>query len=139
MHSGDAQAATKVQLLGPRRGKQKEESMSLDIELLDNYCEHCQRGDVVFSANITHNLGEMAEAAGIYRAMWRPEEIGAKWARDVTQILLDGLELLRESPNRFRKMNPSNGWGSYEGLVRFTEGYLAACLEHPDTLIKASR
>ncbi len=30
----------------------------------------------VYSANITHNLGEMADKAGIYYALWRPEEKG---------------------------------------------------------------
>jgi hypothetical protein len=30
----------------------------------------------VFDYNITHNLGEMAKAAGIYMELWRPEEIG---------------------------------------------------------------
>ena len=29
-----------------------------------------------YSANITHNLGKMAEEAGIYKHLWRPEEIG---------------------------------------------------------------
>lgn len=31
-----------------------------------------------YHANITHNLGKMAEAAGIYHALWRPDEIGIK-------------------------------------------------------------
>ena len=29
----------------------------------------------VFSANITHNLGKMADEAGIYKALWRPDEV----------------------------------------------------------------
>ena len=28
--------------------------------------------------NITHNLGSMAAAAGIYKALWRPEELFEK-------------------------------------------------------------
>lgn len=43
--------------------------MSLDIYL--------ESSDPSFwwSANVTHNLGKMAAAAGIYEAMWRPEEL----------------------------------------------------------------
>lgn len=44
--------------------------MSLDVYL------KAVRPAEVFSANITHNLGAMAEAAGIYRHLWRPEEVG---------------------------------------------------------------
>lgn len=46
--------------------------MSLDVYLT------AVRPTEVFSANITHNLGEMADKAGIYKACWRPEEIGAE-------------------------------------------------------------
>lgn len=31
------------------------------------------RRTCIFSANITHNLNAMAEAAGIYKHLWRPE------------------------------------------------------------------
>lgn len=48
--------------------------MSLDITL------RAVRPVDVFSSNITHNLNAMAEAAGIYRQIWRPEEIGIKTA-----------------------------------------------------------
>lgn len=34
----------------------------------------------VFSQNITHNLGSMADAAGIYEACWHPEELMDKEA-----------------------------------------------------------
>lgn len=53
--------------------------MSLDITLYTPMCAHCGRSGEGYSANITHNLGAMAEAAGIYLALWRPEEIGIKW------------------------------------------------------------
>lgn len=93
----------------------------------------------VYSANITHNLGEMAAAAGIYKALWRPEEIGITKAKELIVPLADGLAMLRVEPEKFKALNPKNGWGNYEGLVRFVARYLAACREWPDAEVSVSR
>lgn len=95
--------------------------------------------DEVYWANITHNLGEMAEAAGIYKALWRPEEIGIAKAAQLIEPLEQGLNVLRSDPEKFRAFNAPNGWGTYEGLVSFVEKYLAACREHPDADVSVSR
>lgn len=118
--------------------------MSLDVYLLDStLCPNCGHEVVteheVFDANVTHNLGDMAEAAGIYYALWRPDELGYEHARDLIAPLLTGLTLLRSDPERFEKFNPSNGWGSYKDFVPWVEGYLAACENHPNARIKVSR
>lgn len=107
--------------------------MSLDV-----YLEKLVRRPV-FEGNITHNLGGMADAAGIYKALWRPEEIGVVHAWQLVDLLTDGLALLRSDPERFRAMEPDNGWGTYEGLCEFVEQYLAACKEHPDADVTACR
>jgi hypothetical protein len=95
--------------------------------------------DCVYEANITHNLGRMAEAAGVYPALWRPEEIGVTKASQLVGPLEAGLSGLQARPDHFRTFNPSNGWGSYESLVRFVERYLAACEANPDAAVEASR
>lgn len=60
-------------------------------------------------------------------------------ARDLIEQLRAGLDRLRADPQRFKEYNPKNGWGDYEGLVRFTANYLAACEEHPDAVVRVSR
>lgn len=95
--------------------------------------------DEVYSANITHNLNRMAEEAGIYYPLWRPEEIGVTIARQLIDPLEAGLQLLVSDPHRFEQYNPSNGWGSYDGLVSFVHDYLAACKEYPEAEVYASR
>ncbi len=124
--------------------------MSLDVylegEATDVYCT-CECGHshikpykaTLFSRNITHNLNRMADAAGIYKALWRPEEIGASKARELEPILTEGLARLRSDPEHYKKLNPENGWGSYEGLVLFVEEYLKACRLYPDLNVKVSR
>ena len=46
----------------------------------------------VFTSNITHNLGKMAEAAGIYKHLWCPEEIGITKAKQLIQPLKKDLK-----------------------------------------------
>lgn len=96
-------------------------------------------GEAVYSANITHNLNKMADGAGIYKHLWRPDEIGITKAAELIEPLRAGLALLKSDPARFKKFNPENGWGTYEGLVIFVEDYLAACEEYPAAKVSVSR
>lgn len=93
----------------------------------------------IFSRNITHNLTRMANEAGIYEHLWRPEEVGATVGADLIEPLCGGLALLKSDPERFRKLNPSNGWGDYKGLVEFVEEYLEACKKYPEATIRTHR
>lgn len=93
----------------------------------------------VFGINITHNLTKMADEAGIYNALWHPEEIRATKARHVIHLLEDGLYRLKSNPEHYLKLNPPNGWGSYEGFIDAVEKILMACKEHPDAEINVSR
>ena len=93
----------------------------------------------VYSANITHNLGKMAGEAGIYEHLWRPDEIKITKAKELIEPLRQGLHNLKSEPERYKKFNPENGWGSYDGLVKFVENYLNACYEYPDADVEVSR
>jgi hypothetical protein len=93
----------------------------------------------VYWANITHNLYKMAEAAGIDAHLWRPDEIKITKAKELIEPLRQGLHNLKSEPERYKKFNPENGWGSYDGLVKFVENYLNACYEYPDADVEVSR
>lgn len=95
--------------------------------------------DIVFEANITHNLGKMAAEAGIYHHLWRPEEINISRAEELIQPLETGLKLLQENPKRFKKLSADNGWGTYEQFVPWVERYLNACREYPEAEVSTSR
>jgi hypothetical protein len=109
------------------------EKMSLDVYLTKPMPTE------VFWKNITHNLNEMAAEAGIYKHLWRPEEIGITKAEQLIQPLKEAVELLKKEPERFKIHNPVNGWGDYEGFVEFVTDYLKACEENPDATISISR
>lgn len=107
--------------------------MSLDVDLM------VTKPTSVYSANITHNLNKMADKAGLYQALWRPEELPITKAKDLIPILSEGLEKLKRKPGYFKKFNAKNGWGTYDGLVNFVEEYLQACRENPRARIEVSR
>ena len=111
--------------------------MSLDVYLNDPTATY--ETDSLYWANITHNLGKMAGEAGIYKALWRPEEIEAKYAKDIIEIVEKGLADLKARPEYFEQFNSPNGWGMYEHFVPFVEKYLQALKEYPDAEIYISR
>lgn len=120
--------------------------MSLDVYLNRKmYLSHdegktyIEKYEQVYEANITHNLGNMASEAGIYKALWRPEEIGKTKTIEIVELLEKGLSSLKERPEYFEKFNSPNGWGMYEHFVRFVDKYIKACKEYPDAIIEVSR
>lgn len=113
----------------------------------------------VYSANITHNLGEMAEKAGLYEALWRPhrlnpdynipeedykeewvyEENSITYAKDLIEIIEKGLTDLKTRPEYFEQFSSKNGWGMYKNFVPFVEKYLNALKKYPESIVKTDR
>ena len=70
--------------------------MSLDFYLQTDpnphVCPHCDREGIekeeLFSSNITHNLGKMARAAGIYDALWHPNDKGQVRSGILTKAII---------------------------------------------------
>jgi len=107
--------------------------MSLDITLTAN------RPSTVFEYNITHNLWVMADAAGLYQYLWRPEDVGITTARELIAPLTQGMIRLKKEKESLEKLNPSNGWGKYEDLYNFVKEYLDACKKNPDAEVSVDR
>ena len=108
--------------------------MSLDV-----YLEREQIVRFAFNANITHNLTEMADEAGIYEIVWAPEENGITHAYQLIDPLRAAIDAMLADPDRFKKHDAKNGWGTYKDFVPWLERYLAACIEEPGALVSASR
>ena len=106
--------------------------MSLDVDL------SALRVARVYEANITNNLVDMAKAAEIYMYLWCPGELGITKAAQLTGPLTEGLLRLLKTPDRFKDLNPANGWGSYDTLVKFVRAYRDACEENQDADIGVS-
>ncbi len=124
--------------------------MSLDVylygESVRDQCE-CECGHQhfrsyrpeLFAANITHNLGAMAKEAGLYEAVWRPEEIWLSKGSEVAALLCGGIARMEQDPQKFMALDSANGWGTYRDFLPWLKTYLKACEEYPDAEVKVSR
>ncbi len=98
--------------------------MSLDIDL---HCDHCHT--TIADFNITHNLAPMwCEATG---EDWFRTFQGKK-AGEMLPLLKQAAATLAADPVRFKKLDPPNGWGSYEGLVGFVGRLIEASERSPE-------
>lgn len=123
--------------------------MSLDVYLTkkaeEHTCDACHGTGIikedteVYWANITHNLHRMAEEAGIYNHLWRPEECGITKAIELIAPLAEGLARMKANPEHYKQFDSPNGWGTYENFVPWIEKYLKACIENQDAEVRVSR
>jgi len=115
--------------------------MSLDVDLM------ITQPVSVYSNNITHNLGKMASAVivdeekslSLYNILWRPDESGFVKASEISDYLDLGWNILLSDPEKYKRYNPENGWGSYDGLCDFVYRYRNACWEYPESELRISR
>ena len=124
-------------------GEQKEISRKeWDRRYLDRdpvLCTQDRESNELYHRNITHNLGRMAKAAGLYGVIWHPDVSGIKTAGQLAHSLDIGLEALISNPEYFSTFNPENRWGDYLGLVRFVTDYRNACIRYHDARVEVSR
>jgi hypothetical protein len=107
--------------------------MSLTVLLLDPESKY--EPSVLYRANITHNLTDMAQEAGLYKPLWRPDEINKNYANEIQEDVERGLNELLNNPEYFKRFNSSNGWGIYKHFVPFVENYLEAIKNYPEAEI----
>jgi hypothetical protein len=140
--------------------------MSLDVTLYRNYHVSYDEGktlepqrECLYSSNITHNLGKMANEAGIYEALWRPyqlkegfnipegdyeaeyefEENNPVRGYELIPVIEKGLEDMIARPAHYKTFDSPNGWGLYKHFVPFIEKYLRALKEYPESFVECSR
>lgn len=121
--------------------------MSLDIYFLGgevkDYCPCCGAERTTeaeaHSQNITHNLAKMADEAGIYDVVWRPDENNITHAGQLIKPLENGILELRQNPDKYRPLSASNGWGTYDQFLPWLEKLLQAAKENPTAKVKVSR
>jgi len=109
--------------------------MSLDIYFKDPTATYSSE---VHWQNITHNLGRMASEAGIYKHLWRPEEIGIKTAGQLIKPLETAIKDMEKRPEYYKQFDASNGWGTYNDFMPWLKKLLQACKDYEKSIIKVS-
>ena len=86
----------------------------------------------LWSGNITHNLGRMAEHIAtrnytLYELLWHPSESGFLYAnREYKYNIYNALKNMLLHRDELQQYNPENGWGSYDSLLHFVQSFAEA-------------
>jgi hypothetical protein len=80
---------------------------------------------------ITYNLSPMFRKATGRRFA----DMKGLTGQEAFLILRKGLAMLEAFPDEFRELNPENGWGDYDGLVRVMRKAVDTAREHPDAVV----
>lgn len=88
----------------------------------------------VYDWNYTSNCAPMWRAAGADLA-----EFHGKTAADCAPILDVAVETMAADPDRFRKLDAPNGWGTYDTLLPRLVELLDAMRRHPATTVRVWR
>jgi hypothetical protein len=111
------------------------------------------------SFNLTYNLGAMLREAGWptrtrRESFWDPAAFSTdtpdpdavtNWdilkegrrAADFGEMVGRVVANLEADPERFRALNPPNGWGNYDICLTELRNFLAAIEEHPNAEVEA--
>lgn len=116
----------------------------------DTIEEKTYENNTYFHINLTHNLISMAdeckvnsysecttihgEKPTLYNLLWYPKK--TMYIEEPTMEYVEGLvscykKLLKDA-DYFKKFNPSNGWGTYEQLLKKTKEYINALMSISD-------
>jgi len=121
--------------------------MSLSIYFLDNDGEDVEQQVCL---NITHNLNKIVDECGklvgkeYYELIWRNDELFGLKNGEVPAVLVlktlpDLIKNLLKFEDRLVDYLPSNGWGTFEGLIDFLCRYLSECYKHKEAYIYCCR
>lgn len=116
------------------------------------YLEDGEIEETSWRANITHNMGIMAQnipvsyniegeghTNNLYALVWRPEEYECNNTDIVAQALQSGIEYMVKHKEELLQYNPQNGWGNYSSFLNWLIAYWTACDENKDCEIICSR
>ena len=124
--------------------------MGLNIYFYDGVGDGAKEIEIESHLQITHNLNSVVDELGklvgkpYYEVIWRPDELfelknGEVPAALVLKTLPDLIKNLLKFEDRLVDYLPSNGWGTFEGLINFLCNYLKECYKHKDAYIWCCR
>ena len=100
--------------------------MSLNISI------KAKRKVEIFEANVTYNLSDMYYKC-INGGLLGLDGMKCRWA---IPILKEAINDLINNEDEYEKLNPPNGWESYEGLLKTLKAMLECCEKNEDGIIE---
>lgn len=111
--------------------------MSLDLTLESIQCKECGHAMVEKSFNYTYNASKM------WYEMFPEDEgmvkIEGMTGQEAQPKLLHAIKNMRKNKEVLKLLEPTNGWGSYEGFLSFLRQLYKASQEFPSSVWRADR
>lgn len=104
--------------------------MSLDISIM------ARRPVEIYEANVTYNLADM-----YYRCIDMDEgyrKLDGMTCEEALPIINNAIDDMVKYADEYKKLNPKNGWGSYDGLLEQLQEMRNCCEKNPDGVIYVS-
>ena len=103
--------------------------MSWDISLKEKQSADVE---VIEVGNYTYNVSKMyIEAIGKTLG-----EFHEMQSLDAVETLRSGVVEMISNPDKYRAMNPVNGYGNYEGALKYLQTFLHECEKNPNSIIE---
>lgn len=102
--------------------------MSLDIYIT------AKRETDIYEANVTYNLSKM-----YYKCIDTEKgykKLDGMNCKEALPIINNAIRDMLNNADEYRKLNPTNGWGSYEGLLKQMQEMRNCCESNPDGIIR---
>lgn len=106
--------------------------MSLDIWLTVKTGKNNRESLTIFDGNITGNLCDMWQEAGILDTLY---DSGGKKAEEMLPSLVSGITKMRKDPKHYKQFDSPNGWGTYEDGLKFVRSLARACNRFPESVV----
>lgn len=111
--------------------------MSLDLSIAPNSCKHCGKGDDALKFNYTYNVSQMWYE--VYPEDEGMVQIDGMTGREAAPKIQKAIWEMESKKKFMKKLEPDNGWGSYEGFLQFLNKVLEACKECPGGVWRSFR
>lgn len=98
--------------------------MSLEIYIT------AKRETEIYESNVTYNLAKM-----YYKCIDKEKgfkKLDGMNCKEALPIVENAIRDMLVNADEYRKLNPENGWGSYEGLLETLQGIRRCCQENFD-------
>jgi hypothetical protein len=102
-------------------------SWGIDIELPDGEWVEIVEGH-------TYNLSPMWRLAGVFED--GSHDLDGMLAADLADRAARGLLRAVRYPTMFEEVNPSNGWGDFDGFVEILTRTAIRCAENPTGIVR---
>lgn len=104
--------------------------MSLDVSI------SAKREMIIYDTNITYNLADM-----YYKCIDKEKgfkKLDGMNCKEALPIINNAIQDMLNNADEYRKLNPKNGWGSYEGLLSRLQEMRNCCENNLDGIIDIS-